>query len=217
MHRLDSVCGPENWKTEYVIHSEGVICKLSIRIAGEWVCKEDGAEQTEVEKFKGGLSSALKRAGSVWGIGRYLYDLESGFAVIVQKGTGGARYAKLPQDKGGDVFYWKAPGLPAWALPSDKPIEPPAPLPPIGGWTDPPGPQDAAPDDSYRVPFSIKIGDKDVKARTLEQIGPDDLRKAVDILDLRSKEKPLTPNQQFFVSQASAFLAAFENWNGDLL
>lgn len=117
MHRLDEVCGPDGWRTEYVIHPTGVICKLSIKCGSEWVCKEDGAEQTDIEAFKGGISSALKRAGSVWGIGRYLYDLESGFATIVPKGTPGAKFGKLPD---GTVFYWNPPKIPDWALPAEK-------------------------------------------------------------------------------------------------
>lgn len=147
MHRLDEVCGPDGWKVEYSILPQGVICRLSIKCGGEWITKEDGAEQTEIESFKGGISSALKRAGSAWGIGRYLYDLESGFATIVQKNAPGARYAKLPEKIGSDVFYWNPPTLPDWALPSDKeeapiPPEPPKPRRP---WTEQPGLGDAQP------------------------------------------------------------------------
>lgn len=130
MNRLDDVCGPENWKTSYrtVPASQGmeagVICELSIKINGEWVTKEDGAEQTDIESFKGGMSSALKRAGSVWGIGRYLYDLEEGWATITEQGRAGARYAKL---KDGGDYYWAPPALPAWALPEGASVQPQAP------------------------------------------------------------------------------------------
>ena len=37
--------------------------------------KTDGAENTDYEPVKGGLSDAMKRAASQWGIGRYLYKL----------------------------------------------------------------------------------------------------------------------------------------------
>lgn len=120
MDRLDEVCGPQNWKTAYRFEScgvSGVVCMLSIKTGDEWVTKEDGAEQTDIEAFKGGISSALKRAAVAWGIGRYLYDLESGWAIIVEKGVHGANYAKT---KEGKEFYWVPPKLPVWALP---PIE----------------------------------------------------------------------------------------------
>lgn len=121
MDRLDDVCGPENWKVSYEFHDKGVVCNLSIRIGDEWVTKQDGAEQTNIEAFKGGISGALKRAGSVWGMGRYLYCLEAGWAEIVPKNTKGANYGKT---KSGKVFYWIPPQLPDWALPKQgKPEE----------------------------------------------------------------------------------------------
>lgn len=74
--RLDAVCGPSNWKDEYVETAKGrVLCTLSIRHDGEWISKSDGAGDTDVEGEKGALSDALKRAAVKWGIGRYLYGL----------------------------------------------------------------------------------------------------------------------------------------------
>lgn len=78
MDRLDAACGPENWQTEYHETAKGrLICKLSIRINDQWVTKSDGAGDTDVEGEKGAISDALKRAAVSWGIGRYLYRLES--------------------------------------------------------------------------------------------------------------------------------------------
>lgn len=119
MDRLDEVAGPGNWKTEnYFVGAQGVVCKLSIKCDGEWVTKEDGAETTDIEAFKGGISGALKRAAVLWGIGRYLYDLEAGFIKVVEKGTPGARYGKT---KDNVQFYWTPPTLPDWALPAKPP------------------------------------------------------------------------------------------------
>lgn len=115
MDRLDSVIGPNNWKDEYRLLDKGVICRLSLRIDGEWITKEDGSDETATEPFKGGISSALKRAAVKWGIGRYLYNLESTFATIVDRGAPGAKRAKT---KDGEIFYWVPPQLPAWALPN---------------------------------------------------------------------------------------------------
>ena len=83
MDRLDEVCGPGNWRNEFTPGPDGgVVCGLSIRIeyadgAAEWVTKWDGAENTDIEGVKGGLSSAMRRAAVQWGIGRYLYKLPS--------------------------------------------------------------------------------------------------------------------------------------------
>lgn len=75
MNRLDEVVGPANWKDEYRPGPDGgVICGLSLRLDGEWVCKWDGAENTNFEAVKGGLSDAFKRVAVKWGIGRYLYN-----------------------------------------------------------------------------------------------------------------------------------------------
>lgn len=119
--RLDEVVGPENWETKYEFKTgneltAGVICRLAIRCGPDrtWVTKEDGAEQTDIESFKGGISSALKRAGSAWGIGRYLYNLEEGFADIHPKRINGAIWGQTKEKKG---FFWTPPSLPAWALP----------------------------------------------------------------------------------------------------
>lgn len=129
MDRLDEVCGPENWMVEYRFipasqgTTPGVIAKLMIRCSGtdaslgQWIAKEDGADQTDIEAFKGGISSALKRAGVVWNLGRYLYGLEEGFAQIVDRGVAQARYAK---DKEAGEFYWIPPKLPQWALPKGE-------------------------------------------------------------------------------------------------
>ena len=76
MDRLDEICGPENWQTEYVETAKGrVICSLSIFTDDRWITKSDGAGDTDVEGDKGGISDAFKRAAVHWGIGRYLYDL----------------------------------------------------------------------------------------------------------------------------------------------
>jgi hypothetical protein len=130
MNRLDAVCGGGNWRNEFrewqVGQHHGVLCGLSIRISDEWITKWDGAENTDFEPVKGGLSDSMKRAGVQWGIGRYLYELEKGFAIIDDDGTHFAQ----GRDKatGKDYrFRWHPPLLPDWALPS-RVIVRPAPL-----------------------------------------------------------------------------------------
>ncbi len=94
MDRLDEVCGPGNWKNEFREGpAGGVICGISIRIGDEWVTKWDGAENTDVEAVKGGLSTSMRRAAVHWGIGRYLYRVPSQWVPIDQNG----RLTQLPR------------------------------------------------------------------------------------------------------------------------
>lgn len=96
MQRLDEVVGPANWKNEFLPGPNGgTICGISIRINDEWVTKYDGADNTDVEAVKGGLTSAMKRAAVQWGIGRYLYGLEN---IWVPKAAGKDEpdWGKLP-------------------------------------------------------------------------------------------------------------------------
>ena len=124
--RLDEVFGVFGWRVEYEFidttekRAGGVFAHIDLWDEEKkcWIRKTDGAEQTDFEAFKGGISGAFKRAASLIGIGRYLYDLESGFAQIVEKGTRGARYNNSKTRSGEQIqFYWVPPRLPEWALP----------------------------------------------------------------------------------------------------
>lgn len=84
--RLDEVVGIENWRVSYKEIKDGFIAKLELKINNEWIGKEDGAPNTDYESIKGGISSAFKRVASIWGIGRYLYEAESKWYPIEQKG-----------------------------------------------------------------------------------------------------------------------------------
>lgn len=121
--RLDEVFGPGGWKNEFRDGPKGgVICRIYFRNdEGEWVWREDGAENTDVEAVKGGLSGAMKRAGSALGIGRYLYRLDEGWANIHAKG---ANYQSANEKKGIPAFRWDPPDLPAWALPGGSETPP---------------------------------------------------------------------------------------------
>lgn len=86
MERLDEVCGPENWQRRYVDAGNGrTCCEIGIRL-NDWVWKADGAGDTDFEGDKGAFSDAFKRAAVNWGIGRYLYDLDSPWVPIEQRG-----------------------------------------------------------------------------------------------------------------------------------
>lgn len=102
MDRLDDVVGPDNWQRKHDFGPDGeVLCGIGIRIDDEWIWKWDGAAQTKFEGEKGGLSDSFKRAAVSWGIGRYLYDLDSNWVDL---------------DKYNNIR--KEPSLPNWARPS---------------------------------------------------------------------------------------------------
>ena len=84
--RLDAVCGADGWQCRYPHAGQKTVCEIGIRIGNEWIWKADGAGDTDVEQEKGALSDAFKRAAVKWGIGRYLYDCESPWVQIEQRG-----------------------------------------------------------------------------------------------------------------------------------
>lgn len=92
--RLDSIFGCENWQNSFEI-TQGAekdltsyVCRIGIYSPerNEWIFKSDGSGPTDIEPVKGGLSGALKRAASVWNIGRYLYELDGVWVDIEQRG-----------------------------------------------------------------------------------------------------------------------------------
>lgn len=108
MRRLDGVLGPENWSDHYEETNSGrVICRLSINISleteefGRWITKSDGAGSTGFEGEKGAISDAFKRAAVKWGIGQYLYNVETPW-IELSKG----KY--MPNDFNGEQY------LPEW-------------------------------------------------------------------------------------------------------
>lgn len=86
MDRLDEVCTPAGWQNRYSHANGKTVCDIAIKCDGEWVWKADGAGDTDTEAEKGALSDAIKRAAVRWGIGRYLYDVESPWVSIEPAG-----------------------------------------------------------------------------------------------------------------------------------
>lgn len=90
--RLDEVVGPNNWYNEYkpwhkVGSKDSQLCGISIYFEGQgFVTKWDGAEDSDIEPVKGGLSDSMKRAAVQWGIGRVLYNMDTVFVDIERKG-----------------------------------------------------------------------------------------------------------------------------------
>jgi hypothetical protein len=121
MERLDEVCGLTGWQNVFQTAPDGgVLCGISIYDdeKKEWITKYDGAENTQVEAIKGGLSSAMKRAAVQWGIGRYLYNLDTTF-VNLHLDKGNRKYKTLFKSDNGiqKSLWWNAPALPEFAKP----------------------------------------------------------------------------------------------------
>jgi hypothetical protein len=79
--RLDEVLGVDGWQDECILLNDGsVVCKLQLRIGGQWITKMDVGSPSEQpdggDRLKAAFSDALKRAAVKFGVGRYLYRLE---------------------------------------------------------------------------------------------------------------------------------------------
>ena len=125
MERLDCVVGIGGWEDTYERwNTKGVKCILKLRLNDEWLAKEDGADETDVEATKGGFSDALKRAAVKWGIGRYLYALPSFLVSLKSTGT---NYHKVKNGPNKDKYlYWDIPRVPKEFLPHNEQEKVPA-------------------------------------------------------------------------------------------
>ena len=134
MGRLDDVVGPENWCNEFrPWHGDGKkqaqLCGISIRFGDAFLTKWDGAEDSDIEPIKGGLSDSMKRAAVQWGIGRVLYNMGTVIVEVEQRGKSWS--IKKDQQERLDYAYLKTLGklgltpAPAGGLrPSAAPEEP---------------------------------------------------------------------------------------------
>ena len=91
-NRLDEAVGPENWYNEYkpwhgAGKKEAQLCGITIHFEGRgFITKWDGAEDSDIEPVKGGLSDSMKRAAVQWGIGRVLYNMDTVYVEVERKG-----------------------------------------------------------------------------------------------------------------------------------
>ena len=90
--RLDDVVGPDGWYNEYkpwhrAGQKDAQICGISICFPEKgFITKWDGAEDTDIEPVKGGLSDSMKRAAVQWGIGRVLYNIDTVLVDVEPRG-----------------------------------------------------------------------------------------------------------------------------------
>lgn len=96
--RLDAVVGPGAWSFEWQpisLDSKGdvSVAKGTLTIRG--VAKSDVGTASNFEASLGAVSHALKRAAVMWGIGRYLYDLEKTWIALDNGHISDAALARL--------------------------------------------------------------------------------------------------------------------------
>lgn len=131
MDRLDDVVGPGNWQDDYeVLPDNSVVCRLRVRLDGQWVRKTDVGSPSEQpdggDRLKAAFSDALKRAAVKFGIGRYLYRLPQQWADFDPVKKQFVQPPKLPG--------WASPSAiarPAKPVGKDKPAEPVGPKPSV--------------------------------------------------------------------------------------
>ena len=129
MDRFDKVLGKNNWRISYDFIEKGIkgvkgdsvngtVASLEVWDVekGQWILKQDGSQFSPIEAFKGGISGALKRAASVWGVGRYLYEFEDYMVKFLDEAPKNQCYVKTML-KGKPKFFVK-PKLPSKFLPS---------------------------------------------------------------------------------------------------
>lgn len=107
--RLDDVVGPGRWRNSFIEWKDGAqLCEIQIydEDMKQWVGKIDGSGDTDIEGVKGGLSASFKRAATMWGIGRYLYSLDTSCWVEIE-----------PRGKSYIISPTQVIRLPNWALP----------------------------------------------------------------------------------------------------
>jgi hypothetical protein len=181
--RLDEVVGASNWKNTYSPWRDNAqICGLSVydRERNDWVTKYDGAENTDIEPVKGGLSDSFKRAACMWGIGRYLYELGGIWVEIEQRGKGSVikddQYGKLETEYNKAVakIFFNAPPnqektqaapagqKPPLVSPAHDNAQPAVKAPSTAGAVPKPGPQTVEPQ---------KLSLKEEGERVISEIG----------------------------------------------
>ena len=137
--RLDDVFGIDGWEDVYKktdgwtgdpnkpAVGQGYLCGIRCKFDDKWITKWDGAEFTSIEPLKGAISGALKRTAAKLGVGRYLYRLETKFAICQfisdrRSKSENGEYVKIKSKRGREYDYfdaeWFKPELPSWALPS---------------------------------------------------------------------------------------------------
>jgi hypothetical protein len=75
MERFDAAFGWDGWETSFEHIGEGFLCTITVTTdTGRRVSKTDGANKSDIEPTKGGISDSMKRCAVQFGLGRDLYN-----------------------------------------------------------------------------------------------------------------------------------------------
>jgi len=115
--RLDDVLGVEGWEAKFkVIDQDRKIVECTLTMITDkkekdgypiWVSRSDvGAPQGEDEgdQWKGAYSDSFKRAATMFGVGRFLYNLDAKFLPC-----------EVKRDRDGQIIYSKVSGKPIFS------------------------------------------------------------------------------------------------------
>lgn len=104
--RLDEVVGADKWQVKYEEKKGNLFAGIGIKVNDEWVWKFDCGTESNVEKEKGEASDSFKRAGVMWGVGRFLYSLPL-LKLDTKKYTpqGSTKEKEYPCDDKGSILW----------------------------------------------------------------------------------------------------------------
>lgn len=102
-NRLDDTVGIDGWYNDFRPWKNGSaqLCGISIFFPQLEQCltKWDGADDSEFESVKGGLSDSMKRAAVEWSIGRYLYGMTQVWVTIQVTNSGKKANARIREEE----------------------------------------------------------------------------------------------------------------------
>ena len=102
-NRLDDTVGIDGWYNDFRPWKNGSaqVCGISIFFPQLEQCltKWDGADDSEFESVKGGLSDSMKRAAVEWSIGRYLYGMTQVWVTVQITNSGKKSNARIRDEE----------------------------------------------------------------------------------------------------------------------
>ena len=102
-NRLDDTIGIDGWYNDFRPWKNGSaqLCGISIFFPQLEQCltKWDGADDSEFESVKGGLSDSMKRAAVEWSIGRYLYGMTQVWVTVQITNSGKKSNARIRDEE----------------------------------------------------------------------------------------------------------------------
>jgi len=104
--RFDNVVGAGNWQTDFKTIGNNLFGGIGVNVADEdgrsqWVWKYDVGTESNVDKEKGEVSDAVKRAAVNWGVGRFLYSL----GIITLKAKAHTNGKEYPTTDEGNILW----------------------------------------------------------------------------------------------------------------